>query len=82
VLPVPDAIGELAKAHKLVVTVEDNGVAGGVGSAVSAALRRAVTRFPGRAAAPSVFSEHQPARLHAARAKGKSAAGGLRLVAN
>ena len=27
VLPVPDAIGELAKAHKLVVTVEDNGVA-------------------------------------------------------
>ncbi len=37
VLPVPEAIGELAKAHKLVVTVEDNGVArrcrlGGVGA--------------------------------------------------
>jgi len=40
VLPVPEAIGDLARAHKLVVTVEDNGVAGGVGSAVSAALRR------------------------------------------
>ena len=40
VLPVPRAIGDMAKSHKLVVTVEDNGVAGGVGSAVSAALRR------------------------------------------
>lgn len=48
VLPVPDAIGELARAHKLVVTVEDNGVAGGVGSAVSAALRRADIDVPCR----------------------------------
>ncbi len=48
VLPVPDAIGELAKAHKLVVTVEDNGVHGGVGSAVSAALRRAEIDVPCR----------------------------------
>jgi 1-deoxy-D-xylulose-5-phosphate synthase len=48
VLPVPDAIGELALAHKLVVTVEDNGVAGGVGSAVSAALRRAEIDVPCR----------------------------------
>jgi 1-deoxy-D-xylulose-5-phosphate synthase len=48
VLPVPDAIGELAQAHKLVVTVEDNGVAGGVGSAVSAALRRAEIDVPCR----------------------------------
>jgi 1-deoxy-D-xylulose-5-phosphate synthase len=47
-LPVPDAIGELAQAHKLVVTVEDNGVAGGVGSAVSAALRRAEIDVPCR----------------------------------
>jgi 1-deoxy-D-xylulose-5-phosphate synthase len=39
VLPVPAALGELAIAHKVVVTLEDNGVAGGVGSAVSAALR-------------------------------------------
>jgi 1-deoxy-D-xylulose-5-phosphate synthase len=48
VLPVADAIGELARAHKLVVTVEDNGVAGGVGSAVSAALRRADIDVPCR----------------------------------
>jgi 1-deoxy-D-xylulose-5-phosphate synthase len=48
VLPVPDAISELAKAHKLVVTVEDNGVAGGVGSAVSATLRRAELDVPCR----------------------------------
>ena len=31
VLPVPEALGPLALAHKLVVTVEDNGVRGGVG---------------------------------------------------
>jgi 1-deoxy-D-xylulose-5-phosphate synthase len=48
VLPVPEAIGELAQAHKLVVTVEDNGVAGGVGSAVSASLRRAEIDVPCR----------------------------------
>ncbi len=40
VLPVPEAITTLARRHKLVVTLEDNGVNGGVGSAVSAALRR------------------------------------------
>jgi 1-deoxy-D-xylulose-5-phosphate synthase len=40
VLPVSDVVAELALAHKLVVTMEDNGVNGGVGSAVSAALRR------------------------------------------
>lgn len=40
VLPVPDAVVALAREHKLVVTLEDNGVNGGVGSAVSAALRR------------------------------------------
>ena len=33
-------VRELAVQHKLVVTLEDNGVNGGVGSAVSAALRR------------------------------------------
>ena len=38
----------MALAHKLVVTVEDNGVAGGVGSAVSAALRRAEIDVPCR----------------------------------
>jgi len=48
VLPVPDAIGDMAKSHKLVVTVEDNGVAGGVGTAVSGALRRAEIDVPCR----------------------------------
>ncbi|MGZ8814071.1 MAG: 1-deoxy-D-xylulose-5-phosphate synthase [Mycobacterium sp.] len=48
VLPVPAAVGELAAAHKLVVTIEDNGVQGGVGSAVSAALRRAEIDVPCR----------------------------------
>ncbi len=48
VLPVPAAIAELAAAHKLVVTLEDNGVNGGVGSAVSAALRRAEIDVPCR----------------------------------
>jgi 1-deoxy-D-xylulose-5-phosphate synthase len=41
VLPVSDGVIELASQHKLVVTLEDNGVHGGVGSAVSAALRSA-----------------------------------------
>jgi 1-deoxy-D-xylulose-5-phosphate synthase len=48
VLPVPEALEGLAAAHKLVVTVEDNGVNGGVGSAVSAALRRAEIDVPCR----------------------------------
>ena len=48
VLPVPAAVAELAAAHKLVVTIEDNGVQGGVGSAVSAALRRAEIDVPCR----------------------------------
>ena len=43
VLPVPESIGELAQSHKLVITLEDNGVHGGVGSSVSAALRSAET---------------------------------------
>lgn len=48
VLPVPEIIAELATAHKLVVTVEDNGVRGGIGSAVSAALRHAEVDVPCR----------------------------------
>jgi 1-deoxy-D-xylulose-5-phosphate synthase len=48
VLPVPDALRELATRHKLVVTLEDNGVHGGIGSAVSAALRRAEIDVPCR----------------------------------
>ena len=48
VLPVPEALPTLAREHKLVVTLEDNGVSGGVGSAVSAALRRAEVDVPCR----------------------------------
>ncbi len=59
VLPVPAVLGELAVAHKLVVTVEDNGVNGGVGSAVSAALRRAEIDTPCRdVGLPQQFYDH------------------------
>jgi 1-deoxy-D-xylulose-5-phosphate synthase len=59
VLPVPEVIQELAKAHKLVVTIEDNGVHGGVGSAVSAALRRAEIDVPCRdVGLPQRFQAH------------------------
>ncbi len=59
VLPVSDGVLELAAQHKLVVTLEDNGVNGGVGSAVSAALRRADIDMPCRdVGLPQEFYEH------------------------
>ena len=59
VLPVPAALWPLARAHKLVVTCEDNGVAGGVGSAVSAALRAADIDVPCRdLGVPQRFLDH------------------------
>ena len=59
VLPVSDVVAELAPAHKLVVTLEDNGVAGGVGSAVSAALRGAEIDVPCRdVGLPQQFFDH------------------------
>ncbi|BBX70743.1 1-deoxy-D-xylulose-5-phosphate synthase [Mycolicibacterium psychrotolerans] len=59
VLPVPTALHGLAARHKLVVTLEDNGVHGGVGSAVSSALRRAEIDVPCRdAALPQEFFAH------------------------
>ncbi|WP_046320982.1 1-deoxy-D-xylulose-5-phosphate synthase [Mycobacterium sp. UM_Kg1] len=59
VLPVPDVLVEMAAGHKLVVTCEDNGVAGGVGSAVSAALRRAELDLPCRdVGLPQRFYDH------------------------
>ncbi len=59
VLPVPDAIVDLARGHKLVVTLEDNGVAGGIGSAVSAALRHAEVDVPCRdVGVPQRFLAH------------------------
>ncbi|MBY6410929.1 1-deoxy-D-xylulose-5-phosphate synthase [Rhodococcus sp. BP-252] len=41
VLPVPDSLTALAADYRLVVTLEDSGVHGGVGSSVSAAIRAA-----------------------------------------
>ncbi len=59
VLPVADRVLEMAARHKLVVTLEDNGVNGGVGSAVSAALRRAEVDTPCRdVGLPQRFYDH------------------------
>ncbi|ART70727.1 1-deoxy-D-xylulose-5-phosphate synthase [Mycobacterium dioxanotrophicus] len=59
VLPVPEALSDLARAHKLVVTVEDNGVHGGIGSSVSAALRHNEIDVPCRdVAVPQEFLPH------------------------
>ena len=59
VLPIPAALGPLAAEHKLVVTMEDNGERGGVGSAVSAALRAADIDVPCRdLAVPQRFLDH------------------------
>ena len=59
VLPVPAALAPLARTHKLVVTCEDNGVAGGVGSAVSAALRALEIDVPCRdLGVPQRFLDH------------------------
>jgi len=59
VLPVPEGVLDLAPQHKLVVTLEDNGVRGGVGSAVSAALRNAEIDVPCRdVGLPQEFFAH------------------------
>jgi 1-deoxy-D-xylulose-5-phosphate synthase len=59
VLPVPESIAPLATSHKLVATMEDNGVHGGVGSAVSAALRAADIDVPCRdLGVPQHFLDH------------------------
>ena len=59
VLPVSDGVIELASQHKLIVTLEDNGVHGGVGSAVSAALRSADIDVPCRdVGLPQEFLDH------------------------
>ncbi|WNG84270.1 1-deoxy-D-xylulose-5-phosphate synthase [Mycobacterium sp. ITM-2016-00316] len=59
VLPVPEALHALASAHKLVVTLEDNGVHGGIGSSVSAALRAVEIDVPCRdVGVPQEFQTH------------------------
>jgi 1-deoxy-D-xylulose-5-phosphate synthase len=46
VKPVSPALAPLAARHRLVVTVEDNGVVGGVGSAIAQAMRAAGVDTP------------------------------------
>jgi 1-deoxy-D-xylulose-5-phosphate synthase len=59
VLPVPDVIVELARRHRLVVTVSDGGRHGGFGSAVAERLRSAECDVPVRdLAVPQRFLEH------------------------
>ena len=59
VLPVPDDVIALAAEHRWVLTLEDNGAAGGAGSAVSAALRRAGVDVACRdLAVPQQFLDH------------------------
>jgi 1-deoxy-D-xylulose-5-phosphate synthase len=59
VLPVSAELLELASAHRLVVTVEDGGGHGGVGSAIAAAMRANEIDVPLRdLALPQRFLEH------------------------
>lgn len=59
VVPVPQALCPLARTHKLVVTLEDNGVRGGVGSEISATLRAAEIDVPCRdLGVPQEFLDH------------------------
>ncbi|WP_405016582.1 1-deoxy-D-xylulose-5-phosphate synthase [Kitasatospora sp. NBC_00070] len=59
VKPVDPALPELAAAHRLVVTVEDNGRAGGVGSAIAQAMRDAGVDVPLRdLGIPQEFLDH------------------------
>jgi 1-deoxy-D-xylulose-5-phosphate synthase len=59
VKPADPAIAELAARHQLIVTVEDNGRVGGVGSTVAQALRDAGVRTPLRdLGLPQVFLDH------------------------
>jgi 1-deoxy-D-xylulose-5-phosphate synthase len=46
VVPVNDALSGLAARHRMVVTAEDNGRTGGVGSGIAQALRDAGVRTP------------------------------------
>ena len=57
--PVPAELVDLARGHRLVVTVEDSGRTGGIGSAVSQALRDADVDVPARdLGIPQRFLEH------------------------
>ncbi len=59
VLPVADALVDLGRNFSMVVTVEDSGVHGGIGSAVSGALRAADVDTPARdVGVPQRFLDH------------------------
>ncbi|MGH3432389.1 MAG: transketolase C-terminal domain-containing protein, partial [Thermocrispum sp.] len=59
VLPVPTELVDLARRHRLVVTVEDSGRRGGFGSALSAVLRDAGCDAPLRdLGVPQRFHQH------------------------
>ncbi|MEV7654918.1 1-deoxy-D-xylulose-5-phosphate synthase [Streptomyces anulatus] len=59
VKPVDEALAPLAERHRVVVTVEDNSRAGGVGSAVAQSLRDAGVDVPLRDfGIPPVFLDH------------------------
>jgi 1-deoxy-D-xylulose-5-phosphate synthase len=59
VLPVPEVLVDLARGHRLVVTVADSGRHGGFGCAVSDALRGAECDVPQRdIALPQQFLDH------------------------
>ncbi len=61
VIPVPQAVVELARSHRLVVSVEDNSRAGGVGAALATALRDAGVDVPLRDfGVPRTFPDHAP----------------------
>ncbi|MBC2643948.1 MULTISPECIES: 1-deoxy-D-xylulose-5-phosphate synthase [unclassified Rhodococcus (in: high G+C Gram-positive bacteria)] len=67
VLPVPESLVKFAEDYTMVVTVEDSGLHGGVGSTVSAALRSAGVDVPCRdLGVPQRFLDHASrAQIHA-----------------
>ncbi|WP_458683569.1 transketolase C-terminal domain-containing protein, partial [Prescottella equi] len=59
VLPVPESLIKLAENFRMVVTIEDSGLHGGIGSTVSAALRAAGVDVPCRdLGVPQQFLDH------------------------
>ncbi|MGF7121002.1 1-deoxy-D-xylulose-5-phosphate synthase [Rhodococcus sp. BE178] len=59
VLPVPESLVKLAENFRMVVTIEDNGLHGGIGATVSAALRGAGVDVPCRdLGVPQQFLDH------------------------
>ncbi|MGX1805987.1 1-deoxy-D-xylulose-5-phosphate synthase [Nocardia sp. NPDC055321] len=66
VLPVNDALVKMAENYRLVVTLEDSGLHGGIGCTVSAALRAAGVDIPARdIGVPQQFLDHASrARVH------------------